>query len=129
MKISIRVIVLEYTKPYAPLPFQNIGRGKRKGKIIVKDLQRRKRERERADWQSKKRLDESEMSEVFNTPIDSESDPIFSEPQTSKKSLFTNRKLRSSKEAVLEETNEKQGSAFPQVKVRTGRQSLNESLM
>ena len=54
-----------------------------------------------------KRLDESEMSEVFNTPIDSESDPSFSEPQTSKKSLFTNCKLCSSKEQVQEETNEK----------------------
>ena len=87
----------------------------------MKDLKEKKKAATESRLAEQKRLDESHMSEVFNTPIDSESDSSFSEPQTSKKSLFTNRKLRSSKEPMVEETNEKQGSAFPQVKVRRGR--------
>ncbi len=95
-----------------------------------KESRGRSAEKKRAATESRlteqRKLDESEMNEVLATPIDNESDPSFRDLQTSKKSLFTDRKLRSS-----DETNDKADCSctFPQVDVRTGRRSLNETLM
>ncbi|XP_013414654.1 uncharacterized protein LOC106176709 [Lingula anatina] len=106
-----------------------------------KKKQKRKHEREQSaankkaatvsSLEEQKRLDESEMSELLNTQIDSgEIDPLFTGPQMSNTSPFQERKLRSSKDDPnVKETDKKQGSPFPQIKIRTGRRSLNESLM
>ena len=50
-------------------------------------------EKKRAATESRlteqRKLDESEMNEVLETPIDSQIDPSFRDLQTSNKSLFT----------------------------------------